>query len=59
VIARHCGLAVLGVAVVTNMGAGLSERPPTHDETLASATAAAGGLRLLLGALVEEGLARA
>ncbi len=59
VIARHCGLAVLGVAVVTNMGAGLSERPPTHDETLASATAAAGGLRRLLGALVEEGLARA
>jgi xanthosine phosphorylase len=54
VIARHCGLKVLGVAAVTNMGAGLSVAGPTHDETLAGAAALAGGLERLLQATLEE-----
>jgi xanthosine phosphorylase len=53
IIARHCGLKVLGIAVVTNMGAGLVDRPPTHEETLAGAASVAGDLVRLLGAIME------
>jgi len=53
VIARHCGLKVLGIAVVTNMGAGMTDHPPSHEETLAGAAAAAGDLARLFAALLE------
>lgn len=58
-IARHCGLKVLGIAVVTNMGAGMDERSPSHEETLSGAAAAAGDLARLLGALMQAWDARA
>lgn len=52
IAARHCGLRVLGIAVVTNLAAGLAATPPSHAETLERANAAAGRL----GALVEAAL---
>lgn len=37
IIARHCGLKVLAVSAVTNLAAGLSDEPLSHDQTLAGA----------------------
>jgi len=55
IVARHCGLRVVGCAVITNLGVGLGEGPVDHDQTLRAASAAASELeRLLVGFL--EGL---
>jgi inosine/guanosine/xanthosine phosphorylase family protein len=35
--ARHCGMKVAALSVVTNLAAGLSTSPLSHEETLASA----------------------
>lgn len=37
IIARHCGLRVVGVSVMTNLGCGLSPVKLSHDLTLAEA----------------------
>jgi xanthosine phosphorylase len=34
IIARHCGLRVVGLAVITNLAAGLSAEKITHEGTL-------------------------
>lgn len=43
IIARHCGLNVVGCIVITNMAAGLSETAPSHAETLEWAAATGEG----------------
>lgn len=40
IIARHCGMRVAAISVVTNMAAGMSDELLTHDGTLAAANAA-------------------
>jgi xanthosine phosphorylase len=52
--ARHCGLNVLGLSIVTNAAAGLGAEPLRHAETLARAAAAATTLQRLLTGLLEE-----
>ncbi|MGD9108273.1 MAG: purine-nucleoside phosphorylase [Gammaproteobacteria bacterium] len=37
IIARHCGLKVLAISAVTNLAAGLSEMPLSHEQTLEGA----------------------
>ena len=37
IVARHCGLRVIGLAVVTNLAAGLTTAPQSHEETLLTA----------------------
>ncbi|MDE1937904.1 MAG: purine-nucleoside phosphorylase [Alphaproteobacteria bacterium] len=37
-VARHCGMKVVGLSLVTNLAAGLSTAPLTHQETIATAT---------------------
>lgn len=54
IAARHCGLRVLGLAVVTNLAAGLAATPPSHAETLERASNAAGRLGDLLEAALPE-----
>ena len=47
VTARHMGAEVLGISLVTNIAAGLSDQPLDHAEVLAEGAAAAtrmGGL---------------
>jgi inosine/guanosine/xanthosine phosphorylase family protein len=39
-VARHCGMKVAALSIITNLAAGLSANPLTHDETLASASEA-------------------
>jgi xanthosine phosphorylase len=48
IVARHCGLRVAGVSVVTNLAEGLSGAPLSHEGTLADAARAAGDLAALL-----------
>lgn len=57
ILARHCGLRVLGLSLITNMAAGLSDEALTHAATLAQAQAAsdtaAGFLADLLARLAQ------
>ncbi len=34
IVARHCGMRVLGISTITNMAAGILEAPISHDEVL-------------------------
>jgi xanthosine phosphorylase len=55
-VARHCGLRVLAVSVITNLAEGMSEVPLSHEQTLRDGERAAGDLsRLLLGFLERIG----
>jgi inosine/guanosine/xanthosine phosphorylase family protein len=46
--ARHCGMKVAAVSLVTNLAAGLSDSPLTHEETLGEAAKAYGAMEKLL-----------
>ena len=48
IIARHCGLRVAAVSVITNLAEGMSEEPLSHAQTLRAAEAGAGDLARLL-----------
>ncbi len=48
IVARHCGLKVAVISVVTNLAAGLSEEHITHEGTLHFAAKASKNLRNLL-----------
>ena len=52
-IARHCGLKVVGVSCITNMGAGLSAENLTHSHTLENAGKGAGAFEQLVLAAVR------
>lgn len=50
ILARHCGLRVAAVSVITNLAEGMGDEALSHDQTLRAAEAGAGDLaRLLLG----------
>jgi purine nucleoside phosphorylase len=51
-IARHCGLKVVGVSCITNMGAGLSDEQLTHAHTLENAAKGAADFERLVSAAV-------
>jgi xanthosine phosphorylase len=48
ILARHCGLRVAALSVITNLAEGLGETSPSHAETLAAAEGAAGDLARLV-----------
>jgi len=54
IAARHQGLAVAGVSVVTNAAAGLGQARLTHEEVQARAELARPGLEALLAAFVRR-----
>ena len=47
-VARHCGITVAGISLITNLAAGLSPSPLSHEETLSEAEAAFGDISRLL-----------
>ncbi len=48
ILARHCGLRVAAVSVITNLAEGMSDEPLSHEQTLRAAEAGAGDLTRLL-----------
>jgi xanthosine phosphorylase len=48
IVARHCGMVVAAVSVITNLAAGLGSGPLSHDQTLAGVGKAADNFGRLL-----------
>ena len=54
VVARHCGLRVAGLSVLTNLAAGMTGGTLSHEETLAAAGGGAEKVGRLLAAVIGE-----
>ncbi|MGB9861032.1 MAG: purine-nucleoside phosphorylase [Candidatus Bipolaricaulaceae bacterium] len=54
IAARHAGMRVLGISVVTNFAAGVSEKPLSHEEVLQVTRERAAELGRLLSALIPR-----
>jgi len=54
IAARQAGLEVLGISLVTNLAAGISEQPLSHDEVIEAGQAAAERCGRLLAAVVAS-----
>lgn len=54
ILARHCGMRVLGVTAITNFASGMSHEKLTHDGTLQFAEVAARKLTKFIPAFVKE-----
>jgi xanthosine phosphorylase len=54
VIARHCGLKVVGCSLITNMGAGLSDEKLSHAHTLEMAARGAADFEKLVTEFVKS-----
>ncbi len=52
ILARHAGMKVLGLAMLTNLGAGMADQPLSHAHTLATARACADTAARLLAAVL-------
>ncbi|HEY4829312.1 MAG TPA: purine-nucleoside phosphorylase [Solirubrobacteraceae bacterium] len=48
IVARHCGLRVAAISVITNLGEGMTDEPLSHEQTLGAAQKGAGDLSRLL-----------
>jgi len=54
IAARHAGLEVLGLSLVTNLAAGVGTRPLSHDEVIEAGRAAAPRISRLLADIVGK-----
>lgn len=54
IVARHCGLRVAAVSVVTNFAEGMSDEALSHEHTLAQASRGGAALREMLPGWLEE-----
>ena len=54
IAARQVGLEVLGISLVTNLAAGISDKPLSHDEVLEAGEAASGRCANLLSTIVRR-----
>jgi len=53
-VARHAGMRVAALSVISNLAAGLGDAPPSHEATLAAVAAAAQRVARLLHRLCAE-----
>ena len=53
IVARHCGMRVLGVSCITNMAAGMIDQPLTHKEVVETGERVKGTFRKLLDGVIE------
>jgi xanthosine phosphorylase len=54
IVARHCGMRVAAVSVLTNLGAGLADEELSHDQTLQFASLAADTLERLIRRFLRD-----
>jgi len=54
ILARHAGMRVLALSLITNMGAGLSNEPLSHAHTLAQAQSISGVASGLLADIIRQ-----
>jgi purine-nucleoside phosphorylase len=54
IAARQAGLEVLGISLVTNLAAGISDQPLSHEEVLEAGQAAAARCGRLLAKVVTR-----
>ncbi|WP_402464332.1 purine-nucleoside phosphorylase [Isoptericola aurantiacus] len=54
IAARHCGMEVLGISLVTNLAAGISPHPLSHSEVLEAGAAAAPRIGELLATIARS-----
>jgi purine-nucleoside phosphorylase len=52
ILAREAGMKVAGFSIITNLGAGMSSAPLSHEQTMTVAASAAVDLRRLLNRLI-------
>ena len=53
-VARHCGIRVVGISTITNLAAGLSEVPLTHEETMREGKFAVENLAVVLSDFLKR-----
>jgi len=54
ILARHCDIRVLAISVITNLAAGITSKPITHQETLANAKIASKNMISLISNFVYK-----
>jgi len=54
ILARQAGMKVAGFSIITNLGAGMSDAPLSHEQTMNVAVSAATELRRLLNRLIAD-----
>jgi len=54
ILARHCGLRVAAISVITNLAEGMTDEPLSHEQTLRAAEAGAVDLARLLLELIRR-----
>ena len=54
VAARHCGMEVLGVSLVTNLAAGMTDEGPSHQEVLDAGAASGMAVGRLLRGVIDR-----
>jgi len=54
IAAREAGMEILGISLVTNLAAGISDQPLNHEEVLEAGRAAASRMGTLLAQIVPE-----
>ena len=54
VAARHMGAGVIGISLVTNLAAGISESPLSHDEVTETAAGARERFTLVVDGLLRS-----
>lgn len=54
IVARHCGMRVLGISSVTNMAAGVLDTPINHEEVLAVGESIKTPFRRLVSAIINK-----
>lgn len=55
IVARHCGLQVMGVSCITNMAAGVLPQPLSHAEVLETTDRVKGDFTRLLELMIQIG----
>ena len=54
IVARHCGIRVLGISCITNMAAGILDQPLNHEEVMETGARVKARFSALVEASVGE-----